>query len=348
MPVHPTGRRAQARDSAGVLAETEKGGKRALPARGLTRRARWRPLAAMFEAMTERPLAAAAHMVAAMCVIGVIDNFIALIARDVGLWQFLILRGAVAIPLVVALAALGLGRIAPRRYWAIALRSLSIALAMLFYFGALAVMPIAQALAGLFTSPMFILLISATIMRRKVGPIRILAVLLGFLGVVLVLEPDPARLSAWSLLPVAGGFFYALAALATRTICAGEDTLAMLHGMLVAQVALSLLALAVIGTWGSGEGFVLRGWEWPVTQVWPLILLQAVGSVLGVGLIIRAYQLGDATFVGIYEYSVFIFGPAAAWWLFGSGLSGVQTAGIALVAAAGVVIAMRQRQEAVA
>ena len=289
--------------------------------------------------MAERPLAAAGYMVAAMAVIGFIDNFIASISGGIGLWQFLILRAWIAIPLVVALAWFGWGRVRPERLWAVAVRSLCLALAMLFYFGALAVMPIAQALAGLFTSPMFILLITALILRKPVGPVRIVAVLAGFAGVLLVLSPDPATFSLWNLLPLLGGFFYALAALATRTICAGEDTLVLLNGMLVAQVALSLGALAVLD--GQGEGFVTRGWVWPVTGFWSLLWLQAVGSVLGVAMITRAYQLGDATYVGIYEYSVFIFGPLAAWILFGQGVTLIQGAGILLVAAAGIVIARR-------
>jgi len=73
----------------------------------------------------------------------------------------------------------------------------------------------------------------------------------------------------------------------------------------------------------------------------PFILLQAVGSVLGVGLIIRAYQIGTASYVAIYEYSVFISGPFFAWMLFGQTVTALQAGGIILIAAAGIVIAIR-------
>lgn len=102
------------------------------------------------------PFGAALTMLCAMMVIGMIDNFIPRVAAGIGLWQFLFIRTLMSIPLIFGLFWLGLGRLTPERYWAVALRSILIAIAMLFYFSALVLMSIAQALAGLFTSPIFI------------------------------------------------------------------------------------------------------------------------------------------------------------------------------------------------
>ena len=290
--------------------------------------------------------AAALTMLAAMMVIGCIDNFIALIARDAGLWQFQILRAAMGLPLVVLASVVGFGTLWALRLWAVALRSFFVAFAMLFYFGSLAFMPLAQALAGLFTSPIFILLITAFILREPVGPVRILAVIIGFIGILLVLDSDWATLTWTSFLPVFGGLFYAMGAVATRQLCEGESTLSMLSMLLIIQAIIGALALVVLGQFEltvpeGAAGFIQRGWVWPVTAALPFILLQAVGSVLGVGLIIRAYQLGSASYVAVYEYSVFISGPFFAWMLFGQTVTAVQTGGILLVAAAGIVIAWR-------
>lgn len=290
--------------------------------------------------------AAALTMLAAMMVIGCIDNFIALIAREAGLWQFQILRAAMGLPLVVLASFIGFGTLWALRLWAVALRSFFVAFAMLFYFGSLAFMPLAQALAGLFTSPIFILLITAFILREPVGPARIFAVIIGFIGILLVLDSDWATLNWTSFLPVVGGLFYAMGAVATRQLCEGESTLSMLSMLLIIQAIIGVIALGVLGQFelavpDGAAGFIQRGWVWPVTAALPFIFLQAVGSVLGVGLIIRAYQLGSASYVAVYEYSVFISGPFFAWILFGQTVTVVQTGGILLVAAAGIVIARR-------
>lgn len=290
--------------------------------------------------------AAALTMMAAMLVIGCIDNFISLIAIDSGLWQFQILRSAMGLPLIILASVFGFGTLWALRIWAVALRSFFVAFAMLFYFGSLAFMPLAQALAGLFTSPIFILLITAFILREPVGPARIFAVLLGFIGILLVLDSDWSTLNWISFLPVVGGMFYAMGAVATRQLCEGESTLSMLAMLFLIQAIIGALALAVLGQFEftvpeGAAGFIQRGWVWPVSAALPFILLQAVGSVLGVGLIIRAYQIGTASYVAIYEYSVFISGPFFAWMLFGQTVTALQAGGIILIAAAGIVIAIR-------
>ena len=290
--------------------------------------------------------AAALTMMAAMLVIGCIDNFISLIAIDSGLWQFQVLRSAMGLPLIILASVFGFGTLWALRLWAVALRSFFVAFAMLFYFGSLAFMPLAQALAGLFTSPIFILLITAFILREPVGPARIFAVLLGFIGILLVLDSDWSTLNWISFLPVVGGMFYAMGAVATRQLCEGESTLSMLAMLFIIQAIIGAVALAFLGQFEftvleGAAGFIQRGWVWPVSAALPFILLQAVGSVLGVGLIIRAYQIGTASYVAIYEYSVFISGPFFAWMLFGQTVTALQAGGIILIAAAGIVIAIR-------
>lgn len=296
--------------------------------------------------MTINGQRAAFSMVLAMLIIGFIDNYIVIIAGQASLWQFQIIRASMAIPLVMLASLVGFGTIWPKRLWAVSIRSGLIALAMIFYFGALAFMSIAQALAGLFTSPIFILLITAFILKNPVGKIRIFAVVLGFVGILLVLDTGLSDFSLINLLPVFGGLLYAMGAVATRELCEEESTLSMLIVMLIFQALIGAIALggvsymdipSVAGT----DGFMTRLWVWPLDQVFHLIVLQAVGSVIGVGFLIRAYQLGEASYVSVLEYSVFIFGPVFAWFLFGQTVTGLQMVGIVLVAAAGMIIALR-------
>ncbi|MEX0305542.1 MAG: EamA/RhaT family transporter, partial [Leisingera sp.] len=60
-------------------------------------------------------------------------------------------------------------------------------------------------------------------------------------------------------------------------------------------------------------------------------------------LITKAYQLGEASFVAVFEYSVMIVGPAIAWAYWGQALNGWQMLGIALIIAAGTTIALRSK-----
>ena len=289
---------------------------------------------------------AARAMLAAMAIIGVTDNAVPLMAEHIGLGQFYLLRTLVALPFLFWMAQRGFGSLRPQRFAAVALRAMLVAISMVFYFAAVALMPMAQALAGLFTSPIIIVVISVLFLRLRIGWVRISAVLGGFLGVLFVLQPDPMDFDWLILLPVAGGFFYALGSIVTGTMCRDESTVSMLFIYLLAQGVIGALLLLALQVWPlpvaeGAEGFVTRGWNWPLWHISHLILLQGCAAVAGVFLITRAYQLWEASFVAVFEYSVLLVGPAIAWIAYGQALGLAQMLGIALIVGAGSTLALR-------
>lgn len=290
--------------------------------------------------------AAAQAMLAAMAIIGVTDNAVPLMAESIGLGQFYLLRTLVALPILWAMSQMGFGSLMPHRFGAVVLRAMLVAVSMVFYFSAVALMPIAQALAGLFTSPIIIVVVSVLFMRLRIGMARIVAVIGGFVGVLFVLQPDVAVFDWMILLPVAGGFFYALGSIVTGTMCRDESTVSMLFVYLLAQGVIGALLLAGIELWpqpvaGGADGFVSRGWVWPIWEMSHLILLQGFAAVGGVFLITKAYQLGEASFVAVFEYSVLLVGPAIAWIAYGQALNLGQIFGIGLIVLAGSTLALR-------
>ena len=292
------------------------------------------------------PILASVLMVSAMAIIGVIDNVVILLSETIGLWQFHLSRALLMLPLIGGLSLLGMGSLRPLRLGPVILRSVLITLAMLFYFASLALMPIAQALAGLFTSPIFVLLISAFAVGQRIGPWRILAVLIGFSGILCVLQPNPYEFDAQTLLPVAGGFFYALSSIITRSHCAQESTVALLAAMIMTLGLAGALGLAVFSMLSLPDGFVTRGMVWDMQPALKWIVVQAVGSTIAVFMLIKAYQIGETSYVAVFEYSVMIFGPLFAWVALGQVIGVMQIAGIGLIAAAGALLGWRSRRAA--
>ena len=295
-----------------------------------------------------RPIAAAASMLGAMAVIGLIDNFVVIIAETHGLWQFHILRTALALPLIWLASRAGLGTLKPLSLGIVALRSFFVSSAMVLYFGCLAFLPIAEVAAGLYTAPIWVLLISVAFLGRRIGPVRIGASLFGFAGVVLVLKPDAGGVTLLVIVPLLAGLLYAISSILTREYCTREGTLVLLAGNFVALalwgcVAVGLLSLLQLPVPEGSDGFVLRTWA-PVDQGFLLwVALQAVGSLIGVWLLIRGYQLGETSFVSVFEFSFLIFASIWAWFLRGEGLDTWAAVGIAMIIAAGTTIALRGR-----
>ena len=302
----------------------------------------------MTEAGETRPLQAAGSIVAAMVLIGFIDTLVVLIAGVAGLWQFHLVRSLMSLPILFAVARAGGLRLRPRRWRPVALRSLFISLSMVLYFGALGFMPVGEAAAGLFTSPIFVLLISVAVFRERVGWRRALAVALGFAGVLLVLRPGAEGVSPAALMPVTAAFFYALAAIAPRRWCAREGTLPLLAGFYVFMALWGALGCLVLAVWqpvapDGPEGFLLRGWIPPDATFLSWTAVQAVGSVLGIGLITRGYLLGEASYVAVFEYTLLIFAALWGWLLWAQTLTPLSLAGVALIFAPGVVLTRRAR-----
>ena len=291
-------------------------------------------------------IVAAAMVLGAMALFGFIDNFMRLAAEDGGLWQFHLLRGLLAVAILIPVARIAGARLRPVRPGAVALRSLCNSLAMVIYFGGLGILPIAQVVAGLFTAPLFVVLFSILFFRERIGPWRIGAVVLGFVGIVLALRPDTGSIGAATVLPVLAGALYGLGNLLTRRWCAQEGTFTLLgtfFGLMAVWGAVGcvVLALSPVAVPAGAAGWPLRGWV-PVEGMFlTMIVVQAVGSLVGVGLTIRAYQTADATMVAVFENALLVFATLWAIFLWGESPDAPGWLGLAMITAAGVIIALR-------
>ncbi|WP_377181506.1 DMT family transporter [Ruegeria arenilitoris] len=283
-------------------------------------------------------LQAAALALAASAILSLIDNFVASVAEEAGLWQFQIFRTLFALPLLVLLGRALRVSVRPKRWGRLTLRSVAVSAGLLLYFASLGTMPVAQAGAGLFSAPIWVLLLSAAFFGARIGGLHVLAVLCGFGGALMVLQPDPAALSAMTFLPLAAGALYGFGMLLTREICADESPAALAIGIF-SIIGLFSLGMVGVTALAPGETFLTRPWV-PVTPrfLW-LTLFQAAGAVIAVTLIAQAYRIGRPAQVAVFEYSFLVF---AAFWglaLWGIATDAVSWIGVAIIITSGVLIA---------
>lgn len=302
-------------------------------------------------ATKDRTLLAAGLISIYAFIIGFTDNYVRVIAEEAGLWQFHFTRSCMTAVLLGLGAAVFGWRIRPRNWRAVLARSAIHGSAMVIYFGALAFLDVALVAAGLFTAPIWVLLISRFAYGHKIGPVRIIAVALGFVGVLLVLGPEAmGGASVAAVLPIVAGALYATGNIATREWCDGESAQTLLAGFFgalgiigaVGMVALTFFPLEVpVGA----DGFLQRGPVWPSADFYFWTFVQATGSLIGVGFMIRAYQITDASRASVLEYIIL---PASAFWtwiVWGKGLEPLAVVGMGLIVAAGTMIALRARAQ---
>ncbi len=291
-------------------------------------------------------LASAGLIVLGMAIIGLNDNFVRFIAPHGGLWQFQFVRSAVAVPILLAIMVWQGSAFRIVSFSGLLWRTFAMTASIFLYFATIPIIPIAHVGAGLFTAPIWVLVWSVLLFKLRVGPWRIGAIVLGFLGVVLILRPESGAFSAWVLLPLAGGALYGLANLLTREWCAAESTSVV---TLVFFVAMGIVGVLVSAGLSFGDlpqatgdaAFLLQGWKWAPAPFWFWSSVQAVLALAGVALINRGYLGAETSAIAVFEYSYLIFAGFWGWVLWSQNLAPRDLAGIGLIVAAGAIIAWR-------
>ena len=299
------------------------------------------------ERRANRTLVAAGLILTYAFIIGFTANFVQTIASDAGLWQFHASRSLMAFAIMAAAAPLFGLSVRPRNWKAVIARSSIRGCGMMIYFGCLAFLSVAEVAAGLFTAPIFVLLISRFVYGQRIGPFRIFAVALGFSGALMVLGIGPgADIGPAMLLPIVAGALYAMGNIATREWCEGETAETLLMGFFASLGLFGLLGMFILSVWqpvvpDGPDGFILRGIVWPSATFLFWTFVQAAGSLLGVGLMVKAYQIAEASRVAVFEYVIL---PTSAFWtwvLWGQVLDPMAGVGIVLIISAGMIIALR-------
>lgn len=283
-------------------------------------------------------------IVAAMFVTSVQDVVFKLYGSTLTLGQIFTLRAVLALPLFATLAwAQGLrGAVlaAALKPWPL-LRSLAMTLMFLAFYAAIPFVSLSVLGAATYTAPLFVTLLSATAIGEPVGRRGWIAVSVGFVGVVVLLQPGTEAFSPWALLPLAGAVFYALAHVMTRARCQAVPPAAMALSLNLIMLAGGLAVSAAALLWGPDDELVranpylLGGWSRLGTSEWLFLGTLAVLTVaIGLG-IAGAYQAAPPPTVATFEYSYLVF--AAVWDLvFFSVAPGATTVlGMLLIIAAG-------------
>jgi len=149
------------------------------------------------------------------------DVVVKIVAEQVSLWQLLFIRSLLTLwLLVMVVAAMGrLATLAPRAWFWPLVRAGFMCGAYLSFYAALPLLPLSKAAAGFFTGPLIITLLAALLLGERIGPRRILAIVVGFAGVVFIIRPGAEGWSPVALLPVLAACFYAVGIIITRWRC---------------------------------------------------------------------------------------------------------------------------------
>ena len=188
------------------------------------------------------------------------------------------------------------------------LRGLFVVFANMTFFLGLAAMPLADAVAIFFISPLIITIFSVFFLGEAVGPRRWAAIAVGFIGVLVMMRPGTDAFQFASLLPLAAAFCYASIHILTRRIGGTESAATMAFYIQIMFIVVCLAMGLFLGDGRFGDqtdpslAFLLREWSWPVVADYPIFLIIGIGIGVGGYLISQAYRVAEASFIAPFEY----------------------------------------------
>ena len=236
----------------------------------------------------------------------------------------------------------GFRALLPSKLAANLLRGAIMSIAVMIFFTTLKFMPIADALAIFFLEPFILTILSVIVLKETVGWKRGIAVIAGFAGAMLIVQPSYAVFGPVSLMPMITATLFAIYLLLTRSIGGDDNPLTM---QFVAGIGGVLMIGVVLGASS------LIGWDAiAVPEVpefgirWVLIFGIGVLATIGHLLVVMAFRLVSASILAPFQYLEIVTATILGYWLFGDFPDALKWLGIAIIVGSGIYLFLRERR----
>ena len=279
------------------------------------------------------------------CILAPLGDAVAkILGPTIPLGQLVFTRFAVqAVLLIPLIIVAGIDwRLSPRAWRLASVRTVLHIFGIGGMFVSLQYLPLADAIAIVFVMPFIMLLLGRLVLNEEVGPHRLIACAVGFIGTLLVIQPNFLAVGWIALLPVGVAVVFALFMLTTRQIAKEADPIAL---QAVSGTMAMLLLLPVLGL-GHVAGFAPLEFVQPDQAEW--LLLAAIG-VLGTAahlLMTWSLRYAPGATLAPMQYLEIPVATLVGFWLFSELPDTLAACGITLTVAAGVYVVLREQATA--
>ena len=257
----------------------------------------------------------AASLVLAMLIFSLQDIAVKWIGGDYPVLEIVVFRSLIALPCTfIFLRYEGIRGLPGTKQPALEyIRGFFLFLSFTTYMMGVAALPLADVAAIRNSGPLLITLLSVMWLGEKVGSRRWIALIIGFIGVLLIIKPGSGTFNLGSLFALIATLFYAINVMITRKLQATDSsaTMAYYSSLVYLVLAFVLAPLAiVVGETPEAHpsiAFLFRAWSMPILLDW--VIMCGLGLVWAGGMyfVARAYSLAQASVVAPFEYTPLLF-----------------------------------------
>ncbi|MEM7269255.1 MAG: DMT family transporter [Pseudomonadota bacterium] len=224
----------------------------------------------------------------------------------------------------------GVAQMRTQRMGLHAFRGLLNVIAMLLFFSAVSFTPLAKVTALSFTAPIFTAALSVLILGETFRLRRWAAIIIGFIGMLIILRPGLAEVDAGSLMVVASALLWAVVMIIIKFLSRTETSVAITAWM---AIFLSVYSLPP----------ALMVWEWPTQADWFWLAFIGLSGSLAQVTLAQSLKETEPTAVLPFDFLKLIWAAILAAWLFGEIPDIYTWIGAAVIFTAGLYIAHRER-----
>lgn len=297
-----------------------------------------RPLAA------SRSLAGMATLALGVFLFSTQDAIIKGISGDYAVTQAIVIRSLVAMPILCVMVwrEAGLGRLVSRNILGLLLRGAILLVSYTTYYMAFPALPLAEAIALFFTSPIFVTLLAGPMLGEQVTLKSWAAIAVGFIGVLVILRPGSALFEPAALLSLVSAGAYGLSMVLARRLGVVEPATVMAFYQNAVYLAGALAIAGICAGLGLTQrghpslDFLVRPWVLPTMRDFLLMGACGVIAAIAMSLLTEAYKLAEANLVTVFEYTGMIWAPLWGFVFFAEVPRWTTFAGMALILSAGL------------
>ena len=273
------------------------------------------------------------------------DAIIKQVSGAYPLTEVVSIRSLVGLPILLALVQREVGwrAIFASHVGPLALRAFILFVSYTAYYMAFPALPLADAVALYFTVPLFVTALAGSFLGEHSGWKVWLAVLVGFLGVMVMLRPGSGLFEPAALLSLLSAAMYASSMLMARKLGAVQPASVMSFYQnavfLIGAIctALVLQGLGIVNAAHPSLSFLVRPWVWPTASDGLLMVACGVVASTGMMFLTSAYRVARASLVAPFEYTGILWAPLWGCLFFSEVPRWTTVAGGAVIVAAGLV-----------
>jgi len=291
------------------------------------------------------------YIIAGMTVFSVQDTLVRILSSEVSILQIMFLRSVVGLSILfLYLKVKKIPIIFSSQYPVLTIiRAILFMFAFLFYYIGLAYLPYAVTTALFFTTPFFITILSKIFLKENIGIIRLLTIIFGFIGVVIIANPTFDSFNIFMIFPILCAFGYSASMIIIKMTSEKDSVYSQTFHVYLATLLFAPLVTYLGSTFGSSiEGnkvldFVFRSWELNLHTQYLLIFAVGVCVVAGFLLIFNAYRVGKPFVIAPFEYTILLWSIFYGWLIWDESVTVRSWIGMAMIVAAGIYLFSRER-----